>query len=85
MPLSQSRKDQLYSEYTFKKYVYDFYGYHSEGLYLQNLKLTQEQINKYCDIYFLTFKFCYPQGTIAFDSVDRERVRTLIEQDCEAA
>jgi|TARA_R100001510_G_C7468666_1_gene85916 hypothetical protein len=81
MTLSQKRKLELSNQLAFKRYVFSFYGDHEDGLYLQKLKLTQDQINKYCDIYLTTFQFCYPMDSLCYDSVDRERVREIIEED----
>ena len=41
----QKRKLELQKQFEFKKYVFSFYGKHKEGLYLQELNLTQKQIN----------------------------------------
>jgi len=62
----------------FKEYVFSFYGYHPDGLYLQELFLDRKDINKYCDIYVQTHPLLYPREDLAFDSVDRERVRDII-------
>ena len=86
-PMWQRRKLELLKQFEFKKYVFSFYGKHKEGLYLQELNLTQKQINDYCDIYIKTFHLFYKNeicnGQISYDSVDRERVRDIIEMDHE--
>ena len=87
-PLWEKRKLELLKQFEFKKYVFSFYGKHKEGLYLQELNLTQKQINNYCDIYIKTFHLFFTSelckdGNIAYDSVDRERVRDIIEMDHE--
>lgn len=84
--LWEKRKLELQRQFEFKKYVFSFYGKHKEGLYLQELNLTQKQINDYCDIYISTYHICFPDelkrhGDIAYDSVDRERVRDIIEMN----
>jgi hypothetical protein len=83
----KTRKLELQRQFEFKKYVFSFYGKHKKGLYLQELNLTQKQINDYCDIYIKTFHLFFKSeicnGQISYDSVDRERVRDIIEMDHE--
>lgn len=88
----KTRKLELQRQFEFKKYVFSFYGKHKKGLYLQELNLTQKQINDYCDIYIKTFHLFYKNeicngqfvaSSISYDSVDRERVRDIIEMDHE--
>ena len=82
--LCNTAKIELMRQFEFKKYVFSFYGKHKDGLYLQSLNLSQKQINYYCDIFIATFHICYPKefldyGSPSYDSIDRERVREIIE------
>ena len=70
---------ELQKQFKFKRYVFSFYGKHKDGLYLQDLNLSQKQINYYCDIFIATFHVCYPKDSLTYDSIDRERVREIIE------
>tara|TARA_R110000796_G_scaffold233150_1_gene351638 strand:+ start:935 stop:1219 length:285 start_codon:yes stop_codon:yes gene_type:complete len=84
MTINKKRHKDLSKLYEFKKYVFSFYGNHKDNLYLKDFRLTQNEINFYCDIYLDSFHLTHPEeykkyGSIAFDSIDRERVRELIE------